>query len=118
MTTETPKTVVVRGEMTVSWTVTLPVESRHIGMLCKDPAVEAAMEAVPQNTEVFLWGETMAPAQVFLEVDERDAEAAYAVGYLDGTVAAFETTPHELTVHAKKVAATPPREREECVDEG
>ena len=69
-----PHSVHVAGELRAQWTVELPYESRHIGMACDDPAIEAVMEALPQTLQIFLWGETMAPAVVHLEIEEDDVE--------------------------------------------
>ena len=60
----------VAGEMTVHWTVELPEDNRYNGQACEDPAVEAAMEAIGQHVQIYLWGEDEDPARVHLEVSE------------------------------------------------
>jgi hypothetical protein len=71
----TPKGyIAVSGMMSVNFTVELPVEHCREGMACDDPAKEAAMQAVSQSIEVYLWGEDKPPAKVFAEVSEEDVE--------------------------------------------
>lgn len=64
--------VMVQGEMTVRWSVELPVEHARSSIACEDPAVEAAMQAVTNASAVYVWGEDQRPARVFAEVDEQD----------------------------------------------
>ncbi len=66
------KTSRVSGEMTVRWTVELPEDNRYNGQACEDPAVEAALCAIGQSCQIYLWGEREEPAQVWLETSEDD----------------------------------------------
>lgn len=64
--------VVVKLEVTA--TVELPDEDKYNGQLCEDPAIEAALEAIPQAATVYLWGDDKNPARVYMETQEEDAE--------------------------------------------
>lgn len=66
------KTVVVKGVAEISWSVELPIEHQWDGKCCKDPAIEAAICSLPQDCDVFLFGKNGPPANVYVEVDERD----------------------------------------------
>jgi len=66
--------VKVAGMMSVGFTVELPIEHCSESVACDDPAKEAAMQAVSQLLEVWLWGEDKPPAKVFTEVCEQDVE--------------------------------------------
>ena len=71
----TPKGfVAVNGKMEVNFTVELPVETQRESVCCKDPAVEAAMQAISQHCAIFLWGEDKEAAHVYAEVNELDVE--------------------------------------------
>lgn len=64
--------VVVRGVAEVSWTVELPEEHKWDGQACKDPAVEAVLCSLPQDCDIFLFGEDKPPANVYVELTEQD----------------------------------------------
>ncbi len=69
----TPKGyVTVRGVMEVNWAVELPEALCRESVACEDPAVEAAMQAVSQDINTFLWGPEKPAARVFCEVIEDD----------------------------------------------
>lgn len=68
----TSKYVTVSGEMVVCFNVELPTDFSHDGQACDDPAVEAALCAVNEMVQVFLWGQDNLPARVSLEVFEED----------------------------------------------
>lgn len=74
MTDNEKKYVTVSGRVVVSWTVELPVKSCRDSMVTEDPAVEAALEAIPQDLEIHLWGVDCEPAIVHTEVSEDDVE--------------------------------------------
>lgn len=64
----------VYGEARVLFTVELPAETAHEKVSCDDPAVEAALETIGANAEIFLWGEEKAPARVMVELFEEDID--------------------------------------------
>lgn len=64
----------VRVRLTLDCTVSLPDGYERKGMACADPAIEAAIEGIPQRLDLFLWGEDAPPARLFYEVHEEDAE--------------------------------------------
>jgi hypothetical protein len=66
--------VTVAGKGEFNWTVELPLESCREPVMCDDPAVEAAIQAVSQSLTVYLWGQDEPPAIVYTEIDERDVE--------------------------------------------
>jgi len=66
------KLVVVKMEVYAA--VNLPDDKERASVVCEDPAIEAAMQALPGRIEVYLWGEDEEPAIVLLEVDEQDCE--------------------------------------------
>lgn len=68
-----PREPYVVVEMTVTATVELPEEDKYNGQACDDPAVEAALEALSQRTDVYIWGSTKLPARVYLEASEDEA---------------------------------------------
>lgn len=55
-------------------TVELPTDRKYHGMACEDPAIECALEALPQMVDIYLWGEQEKPARVYVEAYEEDAE--------------------------------------------
>ena len=59
-------------EVAVSVVVELPSEERYNGQAYDDPAIEAAITAIPEAREVYLWGWDTDPAKVTLEVHEED----------------------------------------------
>ena len=71
---EEKKHVTVCGEMKVLWTVELPIDTAREPVACDDPAIEAAMQAISQHINTYLWGEDKPPAVVYCEVDEEDVE--------------------------------------------
>ena len=56
--------------MVVLWTVLVPEGAEPVA--AADPAVEAAMQAVSQCVNTYLWGEDKPPAVVYAEVGEDD----------------------------------------------
>lgn len=71
----TPKNhVSVSGIMQVNFTVELPIEACHESVVCDDPAKEAALQAVSQCIQTYLWGEDRPPAVVYADVWESDVE--------------------------------------------
>jgi hypothetical protein len=64
--------VEVHGEMTIRWTVALPLESCREPVACADPAVEAALQAISQHICTYIWGEERKPAVVDCDVEEDD----------------------------------------------
>ena len=68
------KTVKVTGELSVLWTVELPVERAREGVTTDDPAINAALDFLPQSGFVYLWGEDAEPVEVWFEASEADCE--------------------------------------------
>jgi hypothetical protein len=64
----------VMGEMTILFTVQLPVEHCHEPIACDDPAVEAALQAVSDYSCTYLWGEDKKPAVVYCDVGDQNVE--------------------------------------------
>ena len=64
----------VHGKMEVNFTVELPENCCKESVICKDPAVEAAMQGICQHINVYLWGEDREAASVYCEVNELDVE--------------------------------------------
>jgi len=64
----------VAGEMTILFTVQLPVELCHEPIACNDPAIEAALQAVSEHICTYIWGEDKKPAVVCCDVDDRNVE--------------------------------------------
>lgn len=71
---EVMKTKKVVVKMEVSVTVDLPEDKCRQGNMCDDPAIEAALEAMPGAIEIFIWGEDKAPVKVYVEAHEEDCE--------------------------------------------
>ena len=67
-------TVKVSGIAQVSWTVVLPTEHQHEGVVCKDPAVETVLEAIQDSCDISLWGHSKPDIHVELDLDEVDIE--------------------------------------------
>jgi len=70
----TDKYVDVMGEMTISFTVQLPVELCREPIACDDPAIEAALQAVSGHICTYIWGEDKKPAVVYCDVGEQNVE--------------------------------------------
>jgi hypothetical protein len=70
----TGKYVDVMGEMTIAFTVQLPVELCHEPVTCDDPAIEAALQAVSGRVCTYIWGEDKKPAVVYCDVSDQDVE--------------------------------------------
>lgn len=70
----TRKTSHVAGTMIVNWRVELPEEDKYNGQSCEDPAIEAALCAIQDGCQIYLWGEQREPADIILEVCEEDVE--------------------------------------------
>lgn len=66
--------VTVRIRLEVDCSVDLPDGYEHAGQACDDPAIEAAVEGIPQKLEIYLWGEDKPPACLWYEVSDQDAE--------------------------------------------
>jgi len=64
----------VMGEMTISFTVELPVELCREPIACDDPVIEAALQAVSGHFCTYIWGEDKKPAVVYCDVGEQDVE--------------------------------------------
>ena len=64
----------VMGEMTIPFTVQLPVELCHEQIACDDPAIEAALQAVSGHICTYIWGEDKKPAVVYCDVGEQNVE--------------------------------------------
>lgn len=64
----------VQGTATIQWTVRLPAGKETNGVACDDPAVEAVLSHISQSSGVYLWGTLEEPAEVFVEIDEKDVE--------------------------------------------
>ena len=64
----------VCGEARVSFSVELPAETAREKVCCDDPAVEAALEALTGDTQIFIWGSKHEPARVHLELFEEDID--------------------------------------------
>lgn len=64
----------VMGEMTIPFTVQLPVELCHEQIACDDPAIEAALQAVSGHVCAYIWGEDKKPAVVYCDVGEQNVE--------------------------------------------
>jgi hypothetical protein len=64
----------VMGEMTIPFTVQLPVELCHEPIACDDPAVEAALQAVSGHIFTYIWGEDRKPAVVYCDVGDQNVE--------------------------------------------
>lgn len=62
----------VSGVVEIIWTVELPEGREHQGQMCEDPAVEAAVEGIPQDLYIYLWGQEAPAARVHYEVHEED----------------------------------------------
>jgi|GEM_PF-5964953 len=58
----------------VGFVVELPIDTCREPVACEDPAVEAALSAISQYSNVYLWGEDKKPAIVFCDVAEEDME--------------------------------------------
>jgi len=70
-----PKEPYVVVKLEVTATVELPEENRYNGQACEDPAIEAALEAAERGpVDIYLWGQDKAPARVYLETCDLDAE--------------------------------------------
>lgn len=70
----TGKYVDVMGEMTIPFTVQLPVELCREPIACDDPAIEAALQAVSGYVCTYIWGEDKKPAVVYCDVGEQNVE--------------------------------------------
>lgn len=70
----TGKYVDVVGEMTVPFTVQLPVQLCREPIACDDPAIEAVLQAVSGHICTYIWGEDKKPAVVYCDVGEQDVE--------------------------------------------
>ena len=64
----------VMGEMTISFTVQMPVELCREPIACDDPAIEAALQAVSGHVCTYIWGEDKKPAVVYCDVGEQNVE--------------------------------------------
>jgi hypothetical protein len=64
----------VMGEMTIPFTVQLPVELCRESVACDDPAIEAALQAVSGHICTYIWGEDKKPAVVYCDVGEQNVE--------------------------------------------
>lgn len=64
----------VMGEMTIPFTVQLPVELCREPVACDDPAIEAALQAVSGHVCTYIWGEDKKPAVVYCDVGELNVE--------------------------------------------
>ena len=64
----------VMGEMTIPFTVQLPVELCHEQIACDDPAIEAALQAVSGHVCTYIWGEDRKPAVVYCDVGDQNVE--------------------------------------------
>jgi hypothetical protein len=64
----------VLGEMTIAFTVRLPVELCHEPIACDDPAIEAALQAVSGHICTYIWGEDQKPAVVYCDLNEQNVE--------------------------------------------
>ena len=64
----------VMGEMTISFTVQLPVELCREPIACDDPAIEAALQAVSGHICTYIWGEDKKPAVVYCDVGDQNVE--------------------------------------------
>jgi hypothetical protein len=64
----------VMGEMTISFTVQLPVELCREPIACDDPAIEAALQAVSGHIYTYIWGEDKKPAVVYCDVGDQNVE--------------------------------------------
>lgn len=70
----TGKYVDVMGEMAVLFAVQLPVELCREPVVCDDPAVEAALQAVSDHLDVYVWGTDKKPAVVYCDVCDQNVE--------------------------------------------
>ena len=64
----------VMGEMTIPFTVQLPVELCREPIACDDPAIEAALQAVSGHICTYIWGEDKKPAVVYCDVSDQNVE--------------------------------------------
>ena len=64
----------VMGEMTIPFTVQLPVEFCREPVACDDPAIEAALQAVSGHICTYIWGEDKKPAVVYCDVGDQNVE--------------------------------------------
>lgn len=64
----------VRVKLEVECTVTLPDGYERKGQACDDPAIEAAIEGITQQCDIWMWGKDAPVARCFYEVSESDAE--------------------------------------------
>lgn len=64
----------VIGEMTIPFTVQLPVELCREPIACDDPAIEAALQAVSGHVCTYIWGEDQKPAVVYCDVGDQNVE--------------------------------------------
>jgi hypothetical protein len=64
----------VMGEMTIPFTVQLPVEFCREPIACDDPAIEAALQAVSGHICTYIWGEDKRPAVVYCDVGDQNVE--------------------------------------------
>ena len=64
----------VMGEMTIAFTVQLPIELCHEPVACDDPAIEAALQAVSGHICTYIWGEDRKPAVVYCDVGDQNVE--------------------------------------------
>lgn len=64
----------VMGEMTIPFTVQLPVEFCREPVACDDPAIETALQAVSGHICTYIWGEDQKPAVVYCDVSDQNVE--------------------------------------------
>ena len=66
------KRVHVAGEATIRWSVLLPNDKAHEGVIVDDPAKECVIAGLSKSLNVYLWGEDEPPAGVYIECHEDD----------------------------------------------
>jgi len=65
-------TVLVKME--IYCRIELPSGGPQVGLNCDDPAIEAALEGLPQSVKLYQWGKENPPVQMYYEAHEEDCE--------------------------------------------